>query len=248
MKPHGERKHAKFAASSAERYFNCPGSVALSEGIPPKDNIYSLEGTRAHEVLESIVTSKPIPDGATLEMIGHAKRAAKFILDLHEKATHADLMVEEKVRLDFVHPEAFGTLDYAIVEHFGTLQVLDFKYGKSLVSPVENLQFLFYALGVAHRFDWNFKRVKMWTLQPRVSGFDGYSFWEITISELKEYIHEFKSAIERVEKSPDVYVEGKHCHWCVAKAKCPIKQEGKLDKAIALFQAYPLQRRGNKNA
>lgn len=246
IQSHGERKHAKFSASGAERWANCSGSVALSEGIPPKSNVYSIEGTLAHEVLEATMTMRPHPPGTTSEMAMHAAHAARFMGDLYPQTKNTELLIEKKVSLGFIHPEAFGTLDYAIVEHFGTLQILDFKYGKALVSPVENLQFLFYALAVAHQYDFNFSRVKMWTLQPRVAGFNGYSFWEITIQELKAYIKTFQDAIKRVEENPDVFVEGPWCYFCVAKSKCPIKQQEKAEKAIAFFQ--PIQKtKGNKH-
>lgn len=248
MSSHGTRKHSKFSASGAARWFTCPGSVALSEGVPSKDSIYSLEGTLAHEVLESIFQkgSGNYPEKATPEMIAYAEETASFIIKIHDQANSAcDFLVEEKVHLDFIHPQAFGTLDYSIVEHFGTLHILDFKYGMSLVSPVENLQFIFYALGVAHRYDWNFARIRMWTLQPRARS-GGYTFWEITTDELRKYISKFKDAVARVEKFPEQYVEGSHCHWCSGKVKCPLKQEGKIEKAKSVFLAHPINGRNGK--
>lgn len=237
-KAHGERKHAKLSASGAERWVYCPGSIALSEGMQPKDNVYSLEGTLAHEVVEAFILKRGFPEGTTKEMVMHAKNASDHILRLHDEAKHAELLVEEKVYLDFIHPEAFGTLDYAVVEHFGTLQILDFKYGKSPVSPKENLQFLFYALAVGYKYDWNFNKVRMWTLQPRVAGFEGYTFWEITTRELMGYISVFRDAARRVEQKTADYAEGKWCYFCVAKAKCPLKQQRNDEKAMTLFKPW----------
>lgn len=253
-KTHSGRKHSRFSASGFERISKCSGSVALSEGLPDKDNVWSLEGTKAHEVLEKIlnllqknntinavdkaVFGRDVPR----EMFDYGLHAAKHILTLHYKAAGSDLMVESRVTLEFIHPEAFGSLDAAVVDHFGTLHILDYKYGMSLVSPRENLQFLFYALAVAYKYRWNFKKVRMWTLQPRVRGFDGYTFWEITIEELKKYVPVFKEAIERVEKYPNKYTEGEHCHWCRAKSICPLKVQGKLDAAIEIFKAKPIDK------
>ena len=45
-----ERKHARLAPSSAERWINCPGSIRLSEGIEGKSSVYAAEGTAAHEL------------------------------------------------------------------------------------------------------------------------------------------------------------------------------------------------------
>lgn len=150
-------------------------------------------------------------------------------------------MVEQRVFLDFIHPEAFGTLDYAIADVFGTLHVMDYKYGKYLVSPEKNLQFIFYALAIAYLYSWNFKKVRMWSLQPRVRGFDGnYSFWEITIEELKNYVLKFQRAVDRVEKYPDKYKEGSYCFFCPAKKICPLKQGVRNEKTKNAFLSSPI--------
>jgi len=230
---HKDRKHSKFSASAFRRIRNCSGSVALSEGVPNKDNRFSIEGTKAHEVLEKIVRARLKDEPALFErdvpdeMIDHAKHASRHIFKTLNEQEGSELMVEERVYLDFIHQEAFGTLDYGILDHFGTLNILDYKYGVSLVSPKENEQFIFYALAVAHRYQWNFKRVRMWTLQPRVKGFDGFVFWEISMKQLMDYIPLFEAIIERAEMYPHEFTEGDHCHWCPAKGKCPLKQESK---------------------
>lgn len=248
---HSTRKHSKFSASGAARWFACPGSVALSEGIPSRDTRYSIEGTLAHEVLEVTMqntlkhgASAPLKttfdaSGVTKEMVGHAKQTASHILNIYTPIKkHSDILIEKRVTLDFIHPEAFGSLDYAIAEHFGTLHILDYKFGKKLVSPVENLQFIFYALGVAHQYDFNFKSVRMWTLQPRARGFDGcFSFWDLPILKLKDYIKVFRRAVMRVEKSPGEYHAGEHCFFCPAQKVCPLKQDAKLEKARAAFSS-----------
>lgn len=238
---HSTRAHSKFSASGAERWFNCPGSVQLSEGLPDKPNIYAEEGTRAHEVLEAIIRLKAPPlEGLTTEkakeMFRHCINTAEFIRSLCKKNPDAELLIEEKVFLGFLHEEAFGTLDYSLLDYFSTLHVLDFKYGMTFVSPVKNLQFIFYAIAVAYAHHWNFKRVRMWTLQPRIKGFDGFPYWEISIEELREYVDDFRGAIQDVIHQPDLFVEGSWCHWCKAKSICPLKQEKKFDKAKQIFQ------------
>lgn len=249
---HSERKHSKFSASGAERWFACSGSVALSEGIVSKDSDASKEGVKGHETLEEIVKAalamgaksvhrprfdKSVPS----EMVDHCTHAANHILKVYHAAPHSELLIEKRVLLDFVHPDAFGTLDYAVVDVFGTLHIMDYKYGKYMVSPEENLQFIFYALAVAHLYDWNFKSVRMWALQPRVRGFDGhYSFWDTPTSDLRKWVSKFRQAVDAVEKYPKRYNEGPHCFFCPAKAICPQKQEGKREKTKSVFLAQPL--------
>ena len=46
-------KHARLSASSAFRWINCPGSVALSDQCPtPASSSYADEGTLAHAIGE----------------------------------------------------------------------------------------------------------------------------------------------------------------------------------------------------
>jgi hypothetical protein len=244
---HAERAHSKFSASGAERWFNCPGSVELSEGRPDKSSVWAMEGTKAHEVLEDVmkaaisvggtrVSHVKFAPGIPREMQAHALHAANFILGLHGKTPDSEIMIETRIYLDFIHKEMFGTFDGAVVEHFGVLHVFDYKYGAGkMVSPKENLQMIFYAIGLAHQYHWNFKRVRVWIIQPRIKGYDGPLFWDVPILELRAYVARFRKAVERVEREPTTYVEGTWCHWCKAKSVCPLKQEAKTDRAIGIF-------------
>lgn len=243
---HEEREHSKFSASGAERWFNCPGSVEIQEGLPDKDNVWSVQGTQAHEVLERILKArlkrqvrdeKPLEFRPPKDMVAYGNHAADQILKIHKAHPGSELMVEERVTLEFIHPEAFGSLDAAVLDHFGTLHILDYKYGMMHVSPRENLQFIFYSLAVSFKHFWNFRKVRMWTLQPRTRGFDGYLFWEITMKELKHYIPKFDSAVARVLRYPNKYNEGSWCHFCKAKSICPLKTEAKAKKFSKIFKA-----------
>lgn len=247
---HAVRAHSKFSASGAERWFKCPGSVELSEGLPDKTSVWAEEGTKAHEVLEVVlrgqIAKKRVvvsPIGTPTEMSLHAFRAASFILGLHDRTPDSEVLVETRIYLDFIHPEMFGTFDGAVIDHFGTLHVFDYKYGAGhMVSPTNNLQMIFYGIGLAHKYQWNFERVRLWIIQPRIKGYDGPLFWDLSIRELREYIHDFKQAVDRVKKQPETFVEGSWCHWCKAKSVCPIKQEAKLDKIKSVFTMQPFKK------
>lgn len=248
MKNHGERAHSMFSASGAERWVNCPGSVQLSEGIPARDSIWSLEGTKAHEVLEHLIKSADdlslLPTSydpaVTPEMKAHGLNAAKFILNLHYETEDSELLVETRVYLKFIHPEMFGTFDGAVVDHFGTLHAFDYKYGAGVpVSPVKNLQMIFYGIGLADQYHWNFKRVRLWIIQPRIKGYDGPVYWEVTTAELKGYIELFRKGVEAALTKPKEYREGKWCHWCPAKRGCPLKRELRNEEAKKIFSPIP---------
>lgn len=249
---HVERKHAKYSASSMDRLEACPGSAALSEGQPDKSSPWALEGTKAHEVLETIMRSKIEPrefvqyyieDDWTNEMVAHAESASTFMVDVWKGRPGSEIMVETKVDLSFIHEDCGGTFDGAVVDLFGTLHVFDYKYGAGhAVSPVENLQMATYSVGLAHKHHWNFKRVRHWIIQPRIKGYDGAVYWEIPTVELKYvYARRIQRIIDRAIEEPTTYNDGPHCHWCKAKGICPLKTESRNEKAKTIFTG------GNRN-
>ncbi len=242
-----ERAHSKFSASGAERWLLCPGSVALSEGQPDRSSVWAEEGTQAHKVLETILrgvikyntlVAPPLEGAVTQEMRLHGINAANFIYRMHRNTDDvSEILVESKIFLDFIHPEMFGTYDGAVIELFDTLHVFDYKYGAGhAVSPDKNLQMIFYALGLAHKYGYNFKKARLWIIQPRIKGYDGPAFWDISIADLKEYENVFRRGVELVENEPDKYFEGSHCHWCKAKNICPLKTDKRLTQAKELFK------------
>lgn len=263
--PHSERAHSKFAASAAERWFECPGSVELSEGMPDKSSPWAEEGTFGHEVLEWYMKERlagnVAPDFADFtrahliengiasynrgivpeEMRRHTLHAASFILARHAREPYSEILLETRTYLDFIHAEMFGTFDAAVIDHFESLDVFDYKYGAGhFVSPTENLQMIFYGLGLAAKLKWNFKRVRLWIVQPRVKGYDGPLFWELSMRELHRWADKFRVAVTRVLARPDEFKEGSWCHWCKAKSVCPLKTEAKMEKARSLFSMAPV--------
>lgn len=264
MMAHGGRKHSKYSASGSERWTECPGSVALSEGKPDKDNVWSVEGTQAHEVHEAALLSlieyggkdsvmklpawfSPVARSPHMFtpthlqkshalMFHHGTNSARFIYQLHKETPDSEILVETRVALKFIHPEMFGTFDGAVIEHFGTLHIFDYKYGAGhSVSPKKNLQMIFYAVGLAEKYGWNFKRARLWIVQPRIRGYDGPVYWDIPIHELKRYVGFFREGVARVENSPDVFKEGSWCHWCKGKGVCPLKTDKRINKAKEIF-------------
>lgn len=245
MGKHSERAHSKYSASGAERWFECAGSVELSEGIPDKPSKWAEEGTRAHELLEKflkmlisggfIVRPRSTPDYPE-EMILYAEKTARFIYDLYKRTPGSEILVETKIYLDFINPAMFGTFDGAVIDHFGTLHVFDFKYGAGVtVSPRSNLQMIFYALGLAYLHHWNFKKVRVWIDQPRIRGYDGPVYWELSTMALKPWADIFRKRVLYVEKNPNEFKEGAWCHWCRAKGVCPPKRAAKVAKAAEVF-------------
>lgn len=225
-----EKKHARFSASSSERWLACPGSMELSKKAPPQvESKYAKEGTDAHHCVEYLLLNRARPVNKIVaelkqyprEMIEHAVKAAELILKMVPEG--ADLFAETKSDLSFIDPEAFGTADAVIVEPFGRLIVIDFKYGAGVqVDPENNSQLAFYALGVAHKYDYDFSSVEIVVIQPRVDHEDGpVRSWILSIPELMAWTETFREGIARCKDPLAPLVAGEHCRFCPAKTICP---------------------------
>lgn len=244
------KKHAKFAASSSERWVNCPASLKLSEKAPPqKSGAAADEGTTAHELMEfalessvkNVVKFFENDDKYPLEMRKHVQGFVDFVRS--EMKPHYELLVEEKVFLDFIHPtEAFGTVDVAIIEPFGVLHIVDFKYGQGFVNHKDNSQMIFYALGIAHKHHYDFEEVRTTIYQPRAGSTDAARTDSFSVEKLKSWAKTFKQAVKACETA-DVETDlnaGAWCKFCPAKVICPAISKSTFEMAKLDFSA-PIQ-------
>lgn len=243
--------HAKYSASGAKRWLECPGSISLSEQAPePTESRYAKEGTRAHEVLEYLLKNRAkrlsassfLKKSHPLEMVLYAEEVLKYVEKRLSKLDGAELFIEVKADLPVSEEGQFGTADIVIVEHFGKLIVLDYKYGAGIpVYPENNPQLLYYALAVAHKFDYNFAEVEVVIIQPRavVSSGETTRSWTTTIDHLLAWRDRFESGILRAKdaaKAPEKFLKaGDHCRFCPAKIMCPEIKNKALREAQADF-------------
>ena len=115
-----------------------PRSVKLCK-TPAKRKPYAKEGTDAHECLEFIMRRHSNLEKAKAEaaknglseMIEHAPKAVEVILKLRP-TRQAKLLIETRVFLKQIGPGLFGTLDYAWVDVWGELVVIDYKYSQGV--------------------------------------------------------------------------------------------------------------------
>lgn len=241
------KKHAKFAASSSERWVNCPASLKLSEKAPPqKSGAAADEGTTAHELMEfalesnvkNVVKFFENDEKYPLEMRKHVQGFVDFVRS--EMKPHYELLVEEKVFLDFIHPtEAFGTVDVAIIEPFGVLHIVDFKYGQGFVNHKDNSQMIFYALGIAHKHHYDFEEVRTTIYQPRAGSTEAARTDSFSVEKLKSWAKTFKKAVKACETA-DVQNDlnaGAWCKFCPAKVICPAISKSALESAKLDFSS-----------
>lgn len=234
-------EHARLSPSAAHRWINCPGSLALEESLPKRDdedNEFAAEGTAAHELASWALlqekncnefVGKTTTNGWKITQ-AMAEDTQKYVDDVHRYAEGHMLLVEQKV--DFSEAigveKSFGTSDAIVVSADGEeLGVHDLKFGRGIqVYAERNEQMMLYALGALNNFGMlgDFTRVELVIHQPRLNYLDE---WECDVEELLEFAKKAKQAAliatrESAVVNRDMLVPGeKQCLFCRAKAICP---------------------------
>lgn len=241
--------HAKLSPSAAERWLNCPGSIALSsECPPPGPSEYAEEGTRAHSLAEAklllmggdidkrkynAIVRKLNPDGEMQEATDFYRDEVQTILNGAGK--DAELMIEQRFSLDRWIPESFGTSD-AVVLGDGKIEVIDLKYGKGVkVSAKGNPQLRLYGAGAALLFEglYDFDTVRMTIIQPRL---DHVSTEEIPLDDLMEWMETVKPRAKEAFDGTGEISPGEWCRFCPAKAICRKRAEANMELARFEFK------------
>lgn len=230
--------HALLSPSASHRWLHCTAAPRLEEGIKDEGSDYAAEGTLAHAYCAmKIKNFLGLPtDGekeeiaalqekyGTGEMAEYTDTYVTIVLEKYNAARAAtpDAQLLVETRLDFSDyvPEAFGTAD-AIIIADGTMEVIDFKYGKGVkVSAVENPQMMIYALGAYARFAFEYRidNLRATIVQPRI---DNLSEYEITVEELTAWAaNVLAPAAEKAYKGEGPQTPGAWCQFCKVKNQC----------------------------
>lgn len=229
--------HALLSPSASHRWLNCTASPLLEADIPNTDTDYTKEGTLAHaycaEALKGMI-GQPTPDEdkeikalneyLTDEMLEHVDTYSTIVGNklaaAAMKVRDSQLIVEQRLSFERWIPDSFGTAD-AIIITDGTLEVIDFKYGKGVeVSAVWNPQMMIYALGAIAQYEdeYNIKKVRMTIVQPRLSNL---SEFEISVEALQWWAHTILGPKAKEATSGNgKQCSGEWCRFCKAKTSC----------------------------
>lgn len=228
-----KKAHAELSASGSHRWLNCPGSIEATKDLPEETSKYAEEGTKAHALLERwikhLIKSDrefPMPKGYPKDMVNAVGIAMKEVDRQWQRGENGQLEAETRVSLAFIEESMFGTTDWRIVEHFGVLRVYDYKHGAGVAVDVtedkgHNTQLIYYALGTAHEFDYDFEAIEIGIVQPRAIHHAGpVRTARLTVPELKGYAELFKRGVERTKKKNAKRFAGPWCQFCRAKKTC----------------------------
>lgn len=248
--------HSRLGASSAARWMNCPGSVALLATLPtPPGSVYAEEGTRAHSWAELMLTqgerdaSRLVGAdgeiGATLsaDMAKHLQVYLDTFWQLADKPG-AIWNVEKKFQLTDIDPECFGTNDASVyTPDDGTLYVLDLKYGAGRsVFPAHNPQLLYYAYGAYTSYlEYPIHRIVLIIVQPRTAD-EAVRQWECDPFYLVDWAMSLRTKVHETRKPNAPLNPGKWCDktFCAARATCPALKAVVESQAAEGFKAVDL--------
>lgn len=231
--------HATLSPSGASRWMPCPGSIALTKGMPDEGSVYAEWGTAAHSLAEVCLTENTDPaayegrvfDGVEVdgEMVECVKKYADYV-----RGIGGELLVEQRLPINHITGEegAGGTAD-AIIAMRDELIVIDLKTGRGVkVDAEDNEQLQIYALSALDEYSYlgDFKQIRMGIVQPRL---DHVSESVIGIKELRQFgvvvaaaAGKCSAAVEYHEKFGELHEKylqpgDKQCRFCKAKATCP---------------------------
>ena len=243
-------EHSPIGASSMYRWAACPGSVALSKGLPNTESEYAREGTLAHGIAADCLVNQcdaaDHPDCPSDEMA----QAIQVYLDecrTWMQEAGENWYAECKFDLSSVHPGCFGTADFvAYVRRKKLLVVLDFKYGAGvLVDAVANPQLEYYALGALLQSGHPAARVRMGIVQPRIATPTGGIRYDTqSVVRLLDFRTELKGYAEATEQKDAPLVPGKHCQFCPAAGVCPALHAEAMKAAAHDFALPQVQEAG----
>ena len=234
--------HAELSASSAERWFSCPGSVELSKGVPNRSSEFAAGGTAAHYIGAECLKDGGVPH----RWLGKVALVEDFEVHIDDELVDAvqeylddcaadtqsgDIIFVEQSftnALKKLHPKLGGSGDRVRWRpSTRQLRTTDYKHGAGVPVDVdENKQLKIYALGaLLENPEFNAEEVEIRIAQPRcehdAGRFRSYTF---PAFDLLDFAADIIQAAKRTEEfGADLVPSKKACKWCPALAanKCP---------------------------
>lgn len=237
--------HSLLSPSSADRWFNCPGSINLIRTLPEtafKSSKYAAEGSVAHQLAEDFVTGKidyltltsrigetVMHDDYEIEitdaMIEGVQEYADYITEIRKRLKKPSPVIgkaEVRVHAKTLGEDLWGTADYLLYQRGHELHVFDFKFGKGTVEAAENAQGLIYIIGAQDTESGTvFDKVFFHIIQPRARHADGtIRMWEVPKDYLAIFRIKLAVAVAATQEQTAIRIAGSWCKFCPALGYC----------------------------
>lgn len=245
--------HAKLSPSGAHRWLECPGSIEANADKPWEQNIYALEGTTAHALLETCLRLDSDPEeflGQVLEeellpidedmvdAVGYALDYVKGYLANNPKAT---IRIEKPVYpgklLGTDTKTIWGTPDIQLDNYPSELVTIDYKHGVGkAVSVKDNPQIKIYHIG-GRALKGKYRRYRSVVVQPRLpKRRPVQEAPAITDEQLMHWADTVVRPIIPIALAADAPRKaGDWCHYCHASGRCPAQLKQTFERAAKDF-------------
>ena len=232
-----------------------------------RSSVYAQEGTAAHFLGERCLGMVEGPEqyrgwwfsdfGFAEEQVGDDERESGHWFEVGDEMIEAIEMYVAVVRGHLarlpgsqllleqtVYPipgredELFGTGDAMIVQPFGELVVIDFKYGKGVQVDIDwNDQLMYYGLGALRAVgEFDVSHITLGIVQPRGIHPEGpVREWTVTVEALLDFADHLTAAADATRAPDAPLVPGDHCQFCPAAARCTALRQLVVQEAIAEF-------------
>lgn len=251
-----EHLHAPFPPSGAHRWFECPGSVRESAGLPDVETPAAAEGTFLHQVATLCLRHhRPARQMLGWSDMVHTLTEAQAdavqeALDYVRALGFSHMWVDLRVR---ANDDVWGTLDVAGVSYDATgaarLHVIDFKFGSGVFVPVvANKQLLCYGFGFLlgpefAEVNFDVEEVVFHIVQPRHHRKDELEPWAMSVAELSAWGKGQLVTAVGAGKAPNApLVPGDHCQFCKARPHCRALRDQAKAQVLQLFEDETLAR------
>lgn len=245
-------EHSEHGASSTDRWWNCPASVALSRTLPNEESEYAKEGTRAHALAAlcldwhqdatEYVGRHVLGVEVDAEMAEHVQvylDQCRTVIKWTAKPTN--YAIERRFDLSKFGPPApmYGTADF-VAWSAGTLYVIDLKYGQGVqVQAAGNPQLKYYALGAMLSLPdgVSVTNVKAMIVQPRAPGGPAIRSTDLDPLDLVEWSAELLQRAAATLEPDAPFVPGEWCtkSFCRARYDCKARRDAVVKVAGAEF-------------
>ena len=229
--------HSPLGASGAERWMNCPGSVALLKHLelPETDEPeYRSLGTSAHAVAAKCLLEGFDAWEVIGQKFGHhvcdeeMSHAVQVYLDECRSIMAANpggqMGVETSIDAPDFHAQFYGTCDWWYLGA-NILFVRDYKHGEGIAIDAEwNPQTMYYSFGIVRRFsDDAVSEVDTAIVQPRAFHGDGpIRRFRLGADQLRSWAEDtLRPLMDRTSLDADLDA-GEWCRFCPAKLVCPL--------------------------
>lgn len=251
-------QHALLSPSSAHRWLHCTPAPRLEENFEDRGSDFAAEGTLAHaycalKLKRAIGITNTEDEEQEIAELREKYYAAEMdeytdtyvalvlerLAEARSSTPDARLFVETRLSFERYVPNAFGTADALIIAD-GTMEVIDFKYGKGVrVDAVENPQMMIYALGAYEEFSdlYHIDNIRMTIVQPRLAHLSGYEMYHGDLLDWAQNV--LRPQASKAYRGTGDVVPGDWCRFCKAKSECRAlaerclqAQAGSADQAL----------------